>query len=343
MKVLIVKMSSIGDILQTFFAVDYIKKKHPGAIVHWLCDTRFKDIVESHPHVDSVIDVDTKHLRNTSFKKILKDIARLKSLKYDLLFDLQGNIKSSIISLFIQAPIKAGYEFRSAPEWPHALTMTHRYPVQKDEPIVHQYLSILQQYFKDREEYVFPKIRLNLSQSDIDFLSQTRIEIPINCLMICFGSNWKNKRMKKRHLIALLKSIAKEYQVHFIFIYKSEEEKLLAKQLGLIFSSQAQVVGNLSIPLWQYLMSKCRGVISMDSAALHLAAHLRLKTFAFFGPSNAQIYNPLGKEHMAYQGPCPYQVQFVKRCPFLRTCETGDCMHSIDLDLAFVQIKRWLN
>ncbi|MDN3504524.1 MAG: glycosyltransferase family 9 protein [Rhabdochlamydiaceae bacterium] len=341
-KVLIVKMSSIGDILHCFPLVDLIKKLNPGVRVDWLVEKRFYSIVSAHPHIDNVMGVDTKGLRASPLSDILSQVKELRKLRYDTIFDLQGNVKSALMTLFIKAQDKVGFSFKCAPEWPNIISTTKRFKVDLSAPIWLQYASIIQQYYHDSSDFILPRIQLNLAQKDIDWLKATNFEVQVNSLMICFGSNWENKQLKKGHLIALLKSLQKEFDPHFIFIFGSEKEQMQAKQLESIFPEQSQVLGNLSIPLWQCVMSKCRGVICMDSAALHLASLARVKTFAFFGPSRSEVYNPPGVEHGVYNGPCPYGEVFTKRCKVLRTCPTGNCLHEMDVDKVYDQIKAWL-
>lgn len=345
MRFLIIKTSALGDILQTLFAADYIKTKYKGATVDWLVEERFAAVCESCPLIDNVIKVDTRRLFKEGIRWIVQTIKTFKQLqKYDAVIDLQGNMKSGLLSLPIRAKEKVGFSFKVAPEWGNILFTRYRYTIDKKGPIQEQYLSLLRQHFKDASTYDMPRIKLKLSSQDekrLEELSLKHFQIPYNTLMICFGSNWENKKLKKSHLIALLKSLEGDIHPHFLFIYSNKEEKERAKQLQELFKDSS-ILGELSVSLWQYMMLKTKGIICMDSAALHLAAMSKVRSFAFFGPSNSAIYNPRSPLHQAYQGSCPYQMTFTKRCKVLRTCKTGYCLKDLNLEVAYQALKAWL-
>ena len=99
----------------------------------------------------------------------------------------------------------------------------------------------------------------------------------------------------------------------------------------------------MSLPLWQHFMYLVDGVISVDSAALHLCGTTTTPSFSLFGPSSALAYRPLGSKHDAFQGTCPYGTTFDKRCPSLRTCETGACLKEVSPDVLFGQFQQFWN
>ena len=336
-------MSSIGDILQCFGLVDLIRKHNPVVQIDWLVEKRFEGIVQSHPHVDRVIGIDTKAIRSSPLPHLFPEIMRLKKLEYDVLFDLQGNIKSGLVIAMIKAKEKVGYAKNSVPEWPNLFSTNRRYPIDLTLPIIEQYASLVKQYYKDESKYTSTFVKMNLCQAEINWLTQTDFEIPYNAIMIAVGSQWRNKRLKKSHLISLLRSLEQEIDAHFIFVWHSEDERIQAEQLHMLFESTSQTLGGISIPLLQTLMAKCKALICTDSAILHLASLIRIKTFAFFGPSNSAVYNPSGKQHQAYQGICPYNEVFEKRCRHLRTCVSGDCLAKMDVEGAYKAIRHWLS
>lgn len=342
LRVLIVKMSSIGDILQCFFAPCLIKKLYPGAQVDWLVEKRFTSLVEAHPYIDQVIAVDMDPMRRLSLRTLIEQYRELHAIEYDLLFDLQGNMKSGLMTFLSKAHEKVGMSYDSVTEWPNVLSTHIRYSVDCQTSIQHQYASIIKKHLNDTSPFIQPEIHLNLSQTDMDWLKNSQLEISYKTVMVCFGSNWENKKLFQKDLRDILYQVTEEIDIEYLFVYGIEEERKEALNLANQFPGKAQIMGGLSFALWQYFMSKCHGVICMDSAALHLASLVRTKTFAFFGPSNSAIYNPSGRQHACYQGTCPYGEVFAKRCRYLRSCSTGDCLHQIDTRQVAFELKAWL-
>ena len=319
MRVLLVKMSSIGDILQCFGLPKLVKRLVPGAQVEWLVEKRFEGLVRAHPDVDGVVAVDRK--------RALSEVWRLSKLRYDVVIDLQGNVKSAVATGAVRSPVKVGFGKRSVAEWPNLLVTNHRVEVDQAAPMVEQYASLVKGYWGDETPYTSEEV----------VLGEYDGEVADGAIMVSVGSNWANKRLKSSHLIALLRSLEQKKARRYLFIYSGEEERQEAERLGALFED-SRVVGGLSLNEWQGLMRRSIGVICVDSAALHLAHLASVSTFAFFGPSSSWVYNPGGS---VYQGECPYQEPFVKRCSKLRTCKTGECLNRLDIEKAHTLIERW--
>ncbi len=113
----------------------------------------------------------------------------------------------------------------------------------------------------------------------------------------------------------------------FLILWGSPKEKEQAQAIANGFIGNSTLVDPLSLPALHLLMTHVDLVISMDSLPLHLAAVAGTPTYSLFGPSLAQKYAPQGDKHHALQGSCPYGTTFEKRCPKLRTCPTGACLH----------------
>lgn len=324
MNILIVKTSAIGDVIQTFPVLDYLKLKFPEASIDWVVEKGIADLVSAHPHVRQVITVDTKKWRKKLFaRSTWKEIQRMrKNLKlnhYDLLFDLQGNSKSALFTCFANAKEKIGYGFKTLPEKLGGLVTTRRFNPPSGINIRLQYLHLVQAYFNDfRNSLEKPVKSKNFGGR----------------LIVCFGSNWKNKQLPQETLRKFLEQIEKKWGFSFLFVFGNEKEKKYAEELHQQFPKSI-IVGNLSLVELQNLMEDVEMVFSMDSAPLHLCGTTKTPSFSVFGPSSANAYKPLGDQHAAFQGTCPYGKTFIKRCPILRTCKTGACMRDLSAETLF--------
>ncbi|MCB1085021.1 MAG: glycosyltransferase family 9 protein, partial [Chlamydiia bacterium] len=145
-------------------------------------------------------------------------------------------------------------------------------------------------------------------------------------VMVCIGSQWENKRLFPSMWALLLKQLDEKKGVHFYFVWGSEKEKQEGRELHRQFKECSTLLPKLSLPVWQRMMGEMDLILSVDSSALHLAGASGVPTASFFGPSSAAVCKPPGKNHLAYQGACPYGQTFTKRCPFLRTCPSGACL-----------------
>ncbi len=345
---LIVKTSAIGDVIQSFPVVSYLRDRFPDARIDWIIEKGCYDLISAHPLLNHIYSVDTKHWRKSlycpqtwsSIREFYRDLAKH---RYDAVFDLQGNSKSALITLMAKAHDKVGFGFGSVPEKPNLLATTKRFAVPDNVNARFRYLSLVQSYFQDASPCEEKKVLLNIDQTGREriekILSHPYLDKK-NLYMVSFGSRWPNKRFNEQTLIEFIKLIDLQRRPGWIFIWGNEEERKLAEDLQSVFFERSMAVGNLSLPLWQVLMSKMQLVIATDSAGLHLAGAAGVPSFSVFGPSSAQVYKPMGDKHVAFQGNCPYGIRFEKRCPKLRTCETGACIRSLIANDLFAEFTK---
>ncbi len=337
MKILIVKTSAIGDVIQTFPVLSYLKRKFPEAKIDWVVEKGIADLVMAHPAINQAIIVDTKKWRKALFhsktwQSIKEACKQLKQTEYDLLFDLQGNSKSALFTLMAKSKKKIGFGFKTAAEVLNCFTTSIRFNVPLEGNIQIQYLRLVQSYFQDFSPFSLDPVRLKGSQRTFDHPT----------LMVCFGSRWPNKQLGLPTLVQLLKMVELKFPLSFLFIFSSEQEKKEAEYLQGQFPQNSQILGHLTLPELQNVMHEVTAVLSMDSATLHLCGTTSTPSFSLFGPSSALVYNPIGEQHMALQGCCPYGKTFVKRCPLLRSCKTGACIKDLTAQAIFIEFERFL-
>lgn len=321
-KILIVKTSALGDIVHIFPSIRFIKEQFPEASIDWVVEKKNATLVTSNPYVNRSIEIDTKSWRkNLSFITIKAFLKELRKEHYDLVIDFQGNLKSGLITGLSKGSLKVGFGWNSVSEKPNLL-FTHRHAAIKPG------LNAREEYLALTEEALgitaksFPEgTLLNLNNEDLEKLSL--FQKPLKQIMVCPGSLWPNKKASQSDLTAFLKKIPDS---KFWILYGSEQEKLEAEALSFTLEN-SQPLGGLSFPLLQHIMKEMSLVIAMDSFPLHLAAEAGVPTFSIFGASSSIKFKPLG--HPAFQGECPYGQTFIRRCPKLRTCKTGACIHNL--------------
>ena len=345
--ILIVKTSAIGDVIQTFDALEYLRTKFPDARIDWVVEQGIAPLLRAHPMIDHVIEIKSKAWRRSLFQKTTREELRhfssqLKATTYDVLFDLQGNAKSAAVTSCAKAKAKVGFGWNSVREKCNLLVTNQRFNLPLGINIRLKYLGLVKKYFSDFESFEAKGVRLNLSEEEINRLGSL---IPKNqgnpLLMVCFGSKWPNKRLDEGTLTSLLEKIAADSSPSFYFIFGDEEERRFAEKLANHFGDCSQLVGNLSLPLWQGLMWEMDGVIAVDSAALHLCGTTQTPSLSVFGPSLASAYKPMEERHAHIQGACPYEKTFSSRCPLLRTCSTGACIRNLPVDTLFEGYLCW--
>lgn len=348
MKVLIVKTSSLGDIVQTFHILSYLKNISNDIQIDWVVEHPFSELLQAHPAIHKVFIIHTKKWRQCFWKKeIRQEIQQfyqsLSSHCYDIIFDLQGNIKSGIVTALARSPIKVGFGRAAVAEWPNLLFTNHRYTPPSNQNIRNDYLFLVQSQFKSTPPYIYEGVQLKISQTEEEKIKHilTNIQPNQTKIMVCPGSNWTNKQLSTMALKEFLIALSQNMATYYLFIWGTKEEKQIVEELAQSFPNSNIILDKLALPTLQNLMAQLQLVIAMDSLPLHLAATTYTPTYSVFGASAASKYKPVESRHAAFQGLCPYGQSFEKRCAILRSCPTGACIKDISGHVLFNHFIKW--
>lgn len=349
MRILIVKMSSLGDIIHAFPVLDYLKQIYPHARIDWVVEQPFAELVQAHPLVNQVFKTQTKKWRSrllakSTWQEIAQFRRELRNSPYELVLDLQGNSKSALATAFAKSPLKVGFAYSSVPEWPNLLATHQRYNPPQGRNIREDYLFLAQSAVGHFASVVNAGVHLKLSDQEhaaLDSILERLQRIRGLKVMVCPGSNWANKQLSDETLKTFLLCFTRQLDAHFVFIWGNKSEKNAADEIASDFPERSSVMDRLSLPALQNLMAHVDLVLAMDSLPLHLAGTTLTPTYSFFGASSAHKYRPIGLQHEAYQGSCPYGQTFVKRCAILRTCKTGGCIKQLEGVRLFNHFFHW--
>jgi lipopolysaccharide heptosyltransferase I len=346
-RVLIVKTSSLGDIVQSFVILSYLHEKFKNLKIDWVVEKNALSLLRSHPLVNRAILFDLKKWKKNFLKKSTYEaFFRFKKIlqyqKYDVVFDLQGNIKSSIVTFFSRSKKKVGFSKKFVKEWPNLLFTNEHIDIDNTKNIRFQYLQLIKSYFKDKSEFnIKPYLFKILKKEDkkIDkILSDKNIQKKYK-IIVAPHSRMASKELKQKTLIDFLKNIDKKFDVSFLFIWGSEKEKKISQTLKNYFEN-SYLVPKLSMQTLQHLINKVDFLIAVDSCVLHLSDSSQASIFGIFGPTRAKIFEPITKDSFSYQMKCCQKLKFIKTCPLLRSkkCDCMKLLKAKDLYDSFISI-----
>jgi heptosyltransferase-1 len=337
-RILIIKTSSLGDIIQSLGVVSAIRKWRPDAEIHWVADPAFTPLLEAYPLIDRVWPLPTKGMLGR-LRALREGLTLLRRERFDLALDLQGNVKSGLITYAVRAAHKVGLGFRTAREWPAALFVDERIEVPRTLPIRQFYREMVRRALKGTgEAHGEGEIAFQTGSEERLRVLQLAASVGRRPLfLICPHSKWPNKQLPLDTWSQFLARV----DAFFLFAWGSETERGEAEQLASRFPDRSALSDRFPVPVWHFLMSQVDGVIAVDSSALHLAAVAHVPTFSLFGPSRLSVFQPVGELHGGIEGTCPYGVAFEKTCPRLRTCPTGACLTRIAPEAIFERFVSW--
>ncbi|PDW93766.1 lipopolysaccharide heptosyltransferase I [Helicobacter pylori] len=146
MKIAIVRLSALGDIIVGAVFLVAIKECLPNAQIEWFVDERFSAILEHSPYIDKLHPIALKSTLTTfNPLKIFKLFKSLRAYEYDIIIDMQGLVKSALITQMLKAPKKVGFDYASAREGLSAFFYSQKVSIAYDEPILKRNFTLLSQ------------------------------------------------------------------------------------------------------------------------------------------------------------------------------------------------------
>ena len=268
MRILLIRLSSLGDVILVSSVLSSLREK--GVEVDLLTYRPFGEIFKGDKRLRKVIEVGREDFKNLSSIKFLAE-----SLKgYDYGFDLHGILKTYLLGRYLPFPVFR-YKKRS---------LLRRLMV-IFKPFRAKWLYVLEMYSevfrRTGIEIENPRPELYISPYEIEKVKE---HVPLKeFAVIAPGARWKTKRYpeeKFRNVIELLKSMG----IQSVIVGGKEE-----KEIGKKLSSETGAVnlcGRLSIRGSLSVISLSLGVISNDSAVVHMARAVKRPVVAIFGPTH---------------------------------------------------------
>ncbi|RVY22150.1 lipopolysaccharide heptosyltransferase I [Helicobacter pylori] len=146
MKIAIVRLSALGDIIVSAVFLAAIKERFTDAQIEWFVDERFGAILEHSPYIDKLHPIALKSaLKTFNPLKIFKLFKSLRAYEYDIIIDMQGLVKSALITQMLKAPKKVGFDYASAREGLSAFFYSQKVSIAYDEPILKRNFTLLSQ------------------------------------------------------------------------------------------------------------------------------------------------------------------------------------------------------
>ncbi|GHQ83730.1 lipopolysaccharide heptosyltransferase I [Helicobacter pylori] len=144
MKIAIVRLSALGDIIVSAVFLVLIKECFTNAQIEWFVDERFGAILEHSPYIDKLHPIALKSTLTTfNPLKIFKLFKSLRAYEYDIVIDMQGLIKSALITQMLKAPKKVGFDCASAREGLSAFFYSQKVSIAYNEPILKRNFTLL--------------------------------------------------------------------------------------------------------------------------------------------------------------------------------------------------------
>lgn len=285
---LVIRLSSIGDIVHTLPAVAALGRAHPRAEIHWAVENRFAELLWANPYVSRVIKLDTLSWRKnptsgTAMSEIMQAFDALREYPYDAAIDFQGLMKSAVFARLSHSQQRIGLAWGALREPLASLLYTQRVAPKNRTHIIEINLSLVEPLGASASDWEFPlpdeprdreAVRAQLGR-----LGTTEF------IIVNSGGGWKSKRWSPANYSKLIAALAARIPFD-ILVTGSPQEESVAREI--IAGANVPRAKWFPSTLLQFvsLARQARLLIGGDTGPLHLAAALRTPIVAVFNAND---------------------------------------------------------
>lgn len=321
-RILIIRLSSLGDVILTTPVIRALKKKYSNHHIDFLVRSQYSDVLKYNPYLEKIYEFNTEHIDEL--------VSELKQNNYDSILDLQNNFRSRRITFHLKAPV---YRFNKLSLKKFLLVNFKINLLQKSKTIVERYADS------------FPDIQLDgyglelfvpqeIENKILDFKNKPVIGF-------CPGSKHFTKRWLPEYFIELGKKLSDSGFV--VLIFGGKDDKAICSEISEQIPNSINLQNNDEILLTAAYMKKCKLVVTNDSGLMHAASAMNTPVVVIFGSSVKEFgFVPFKTKNLILENkslicrPCSHIGR--ERCPE----NHFKCMKDLNPDFVYNNIINFL-
>jgi heptosyltransferase I len=357
-RILLIKLSAVGDVIHTMPLLRALRRRYPGAQIDWLLKPSVAEFIRHHPDVSNVLVYGENHTEVpqynwdgfTHFVGLIRDakfvsmLRGLRAARYDLVIDVHGQLRTGFVALVTGAPVRIGFERPRRAVWEPAgkslpdgtierawkgaregawLAYTHNIRLDTlDLHAVDRYLLAgkLLGIESQPPDFTFPIPPA--ARARIDALLRERgIAAGAGLILISPAALWETKRWLPQGFAAVARHFLTAGRP--VVLIGSERESAECRAIAEAAPGAVDFSGRTSLVELAALVNRAALCLTNDSGPMHLAAALDRPVLGIFGPTNPAWVGPHGPGNavLTANRPCsPCYLRNVSRCPHDLAC-----------------------
>ena len=296
MRILFIKLSSIGDVVHTLPTLSAVKSKLPDARVSWVVERSAAEILRKNELIDELIEIDTRSIRKPL--DILKNIGEarqrfgaLRQDKYEIAIDFQGLLKSGVISRLSRTQVRTGFAKDALREKAAGRFYQRSFDVRLTTNVIRKNIELAERALGD----VLGDDDFTLAAEPIDFPISTDTEhkeeaqeairnVGEQFVILNPAGGWPTKLWPAQNYGKLADQVFNSYGLRSMVSVGPGEEELAETVIGASESGAAKIV-NLSIKGFYETAKLAKCYVGGDTAPTHLATAAECPVIGIFGPT----------------------------------------------------------
>lgn len=325
-RICLIKPSALGDVVQTVPLLPVLKQCFPDAHISWVINQGFANLLEDHPMIDELLIFDRRGTWG-SWGRLLQ---QLRSRKFDLAIDLQGLLRTGVMTLATGAKVRVGLE--TAREGSHLTTNCTIPDTTRDVPAHARNWRLAEVLgFQDSDKQTL----IAVDDRDTQWATETLSSLPGPVLAISPGAQWVTKRWPIEKYAEVAERAVREHQFGVCLVGGPQETELcnpLERQLRerVPEIQLVNVAGQTTLKQLTAILQQTDVMLTNDSGPMHLAAGLGTPVVGVFLCTDSLRSGPPGNQHRLVSTTVTCRASYKKQCP----CD-GDahlaCLRELDV------------
>ncbi len=306
MRILIVKLSSIGDVVHTLPAAALVRRALPEAHISWIVERRAGEILKGSPVINKLIEIDTREWRkNVISKATLQDIrSKIEQARtgasnngagvspVDVAIDFQGLIKSGVVALATGAVRRIGFETRELREKASRFFLTEQVETAQVKHVIEKNLALAESLINNekplKSRYEFP---IYVSPEDDEYADRVMTRVGSPFAIINPGGGWPTKLWPVERYGEVADWLSTNRAINSIVTYGPGEEAM-AEAVRASSRSNAAHPTPSTLKQFVALARRARLFVGGDTGPLHLAAAAGTPIVGLYGPTSPERNGP---------------------------------------------------
>jgi heptosyltransferase I len=346
-KILLIKLSAMGDVVHTFPVLNKLRRRYPEARIDWLAGSGVTELLAENPAIDNVIEFFreewSKPWQVAPYVSAARLVATLRAAEYDLVLDLQGQLRSAVFAFASGAPVRIGFDKPRADRWK---TLSRKIPAEAKKHAWqgaregsylaytdHIPLPTLDAHPVERYLGVAPMLGLDDGAPDFAFPIPAEASTRIDALLDYYGVSktrvvavapgtvWETKQWQSGGFAEVARHFLKKKLA--VVLIGSDRERAICDEIAGLAKGTVNLAGETTLPELAALLRRATICVTNDSGPMHLAVALGRPVVAVFGPTDPVWAGPYHRDGAVLRAelPCsPCYLRQLNRCMHGHAC-----------------------